>query len=85
MFCGGHSECRPCVQLPWEAQFTLAGAEHGVESALWLQGVYDLALSEMLWRLIAPGEVVADIGANIGYVTSIMAAQVGSARKGAQL
>jgi len=40
-------------------------------------GVYDLVVSELLWRLCDPGETVVDAGANIGYMTSIMANRVG--------
>ncbi len=41
-------------------------------------GVYDLALTEVLWRLLETGDRVADIGANIGYFSLIMGHRVGS-------
>jgi hypothetical protein len=41
-------------------------------------GVYDLPVSESIWRLLDPGEQAIDAGANIGYMTSIMAAKAGS-------
>jgi FkbM family methyltransferase len=40
-------------------------------------GVYDLAVSEVLWRLADPGELAVDVGANVGYMTSIMAKRLG--------
>jgi FkbM family methyltransferase len=40
-------------------------------------GVYDLVLTETLWRLISPGFRVVDIGANIGYFSLLMAHRVG--------
>ncbi|WLT38828.1 FkbM family methyltransferase [Synechocystis sp. B12] len=40
-------------------------------------GVYDLCVSESLWRLIDNREICVDVGANIGYMTSIMAYRVG--------
>ncbi len=40
-------------------------------------GVYDLALTETLWRLISPGCKIADIGANIGYFSLVMAHRAG--------
>jgi FkbM family methyltransferase len=40
-------------------------------------GVYDLAVSEVLWRLIDPGDHVADVGAHCGYMTSLMAVRAG--------
>jgi FkbM family methyltransferase len=44
---------------------------------LWLNGVFDLTVSEVLWRLLEPGEVAVDAGANIGYMTSLLAARAG--------
>jgi FkbM family methyltransferase len=40
-------------------------------------GVYDLVTSETVWRLTDAGETVLDIGANIGYMTSLLAKRVG--------
>lgn len=40
-------------------------------------GVYDLAVSEALWRLVDPGESAIDAGSNIGYTASILARRVG--------
>jgi FkbM family methyltransferase len=37
--------------------------------SLFTTGVYDLAVSEVLARLITPGETVVDAGANVGYMT----------------
>lgn len=39
-------------------------------------GVIDLPVTELLWRLIDPGETVIDVGANMGYMTSIFVAKV---------
>jgi len=41
-------------------------------------GVYDLCLTECIWRLLEPRERAVDVGANIGYVTGLMADRVGS-------
>lgn len=40
-------------------------------------GVYDLPVSEVIWRITEPREAVIDIGANIGYFTRLFAARVG--------
>jgi FkbM family methyltransferase len=40
-------------------------------------GVYDLAVSEVLARLISPGETVIDAGANVGYMTLLAAVAAG--------
>lgn len=39
--------------------------------------VYDLALTETLWRLVSPGCKAADIGANIGYFSLVLAHRAG--------
>lgn len=40
-------------------------------------GLYDLCVSEVIWRLLDPGELALDVGANIGHMTSVMASRVG--------
>jgi FkbM family methyltransferase len=40
-------------------------------------GVYDLAVSEVLARLISPGDTVVDAGANVGYMTLLAAMAAG--------
>ncbi len=41
------------------------------------RGIFDLPVCEVLWRLCEPGELALDVGANIGQMTSVMAAAVG--------
>ncbi len=41
-------------------------------------GVYDLALTETIWRLVSSGAKVADIGANMGYFSLVLAHRVGA-------
>ena len=43
------------------------------------QGVYDLIVSEAITRLLEPGELGVDVGANVGYMTAIMAGRAGPA------
>ncbi|MBD2310994.1 FkbM family methyltransferase [Desertifilum sp. FACHB-1129] len=64
------------VQLPWGIEIKIRPNED-LGLAIWKMGVYDLCVTELLWRLIDPGETTLDIGANIGYMTSIMAQRVG--------
>lgn len=40
-------------------------------------GLFDLLVSETLWRLTGRGETALDIGANIGFMTRILAERVG--------
>jgi FkbM family methyltransferase len=44
-------------------------------------GVYDIALSEALARLIAPGDTIVDAGANVGYATLLASLAAGPAGK----
>jgi len=62
--------------LPWRAPLTVNPNEvHG--QAILRLGVMDLPVTEAIWRLLDAGERAIDVGANIGYMTSIMAARVG--------
>lgn len=45
--------------------------------SIYKTGVYDLALTEILWRLIKPGDFVIDVGANIGYTCGICSLRAG--------
>jgi FkbM family methyltransferase len=64
------------VRLPWGLRITL-DEDDTVSHAIRGQGMYDLVTSEVLWRLVSPGERAADIGANIGYMTSLLARRTG--------
>jgi len=41
--------------------------------------MYDLVTTEVLWRLTGQGERTVDVGANIGYFTSLLAFRTGGA------
>ncbi|MEH1928088.1 MAG: FkbM family methyltransferase [Nostoc sp.] len=63
-------------KLPWGMNIRVRPLEeHG--RILTTLGVIDLAVTEALWRLTEPGELVVDVGANIGYMTAVLAARVG--------
>jgi len=64
------------ITLPWAMSLRVRPNET-IGKAILALGVYDLGVTETLWRLIDPGETVVDVGANIGYVTSLMASRVG--------
>lgn len=51
-------------------------AEH-LGRCLWTTGVYDLAVSEVMFRLVQRGDIVFDAGANIGYMTLLAAVAAG--------
>jgi FkbM family methyltransferase len=62
--------------LPWGLPLIIDTRDNICED-IWLHGVYDLGLTEALWRLSSPGDVIIDVGANIGYTASIFCARVG--------
>ncbi len=51
----------------------------GLSSHLMLDGYWEMWVTEALYDLVRPGMVVADIGANVGYFTLLMAELVGPA------
>ena len=65
------------VELPWKLPLQV-NVQETVGRAIWYLGVYDLVVSECLWRLIERGDIAVDAGANIGYMSSIMAHRCGA-------
>jgi FkbM family methyltransferase len=49
-----------------------------IGAALYMRGVHELSVCEVLWRLADPGEEAVDIGANIGVMTSLLSKRVGA-------
>ncbi|GAP95131.1 FkbM family methyltransferase [Leptolyngbya sp. NIES-2104] len=69
------------VVLPWKMPIRVrAHEEHG--RILTTLGVVDLPVTETLWRLTDPGECAVDVGANVGYMTALLAARVSGASTG---
>jgi FkbM family methyltransferase len=64
------------VRLPWGLRISLDQGDT-VSEAIRHQGIYDLVTTEVLWRLTSRGERTVDVGANIGYVTSLFAVRTG--------
>lgn len=69
---------RLVTTLPWGWPIEVDPNEVHGKPLLHL-GVYDLAVSETLWRLCDAGETALDLGANIGYMTALLARRVGRA------
>src|SRR5262249_53237691 len=65
------------VRLPGGLRIRVRPNEE-IGRSLCTYGLYDLVTTEALVRLLEPGELALDIGANIGYMTGIMAARLGS-------
>ena len=66
------------VDLPWGMQIEV-NLNDQIGSEIFRQRIFDLAVSECAWRLLAPGDRVIDAGANIGYMTMLFAARVAPA------
>lgn len=64
------------VQLPWGLPIRVEPGEE-MGSAICRAGVYELAICECISRLVDPGDLAVDAGANIGQMTSIMALRAG--------
>jgi FkbM family methyltransferase len=69
------SSYRP-LEVAWGGSVLALDDEH-IGQCLGTTGIYDLAVSELLFRLIHPGDLVVDAGANIGYM-SVLAATAGA-------
>lgn len=65
------------IRLPWGSLLEVNTGE-GIGRELFRQGVFDIAVSESAWRLLRPGDRAVDVGANIGYMTSLFAMRVGA-------
>lgn len=59
------------IKLSW-GRMLLANPVHTIGNSLYTFGLYDLALTEMIYRLVRPGDTVIDVGANVGYTTCLM-------------
>jgi len=62
--------------LPWGAELECWPAD-GLGSAILRTGIYDLLATEALFRLTEPGDVVVDVGANVGHMTSALSRAAG--------
>ncbi|PTL76386.1 FkbM family methyltransferase [Vitiosangium sp. GDMCC 1.1324] len=70
------SERERTFSLPWGLPI-IVDPQDTIGRAVWHLGLYDLLVSETLWRLVSPGEQVLDVGANIGHMASVMAMRTG--------
>lgn len=63
------------VRLPWGFPLRVNPRE-SIGQAVIALNVLDLVVTESIWRLLDDGETAADIGANIGHMTSVMGARL---------
>ena len=64
------------LTLPWGLPIRCR-AHEGIGGAIARTGVFELVVTETLFRLADPGELAIDAGANIGYMSGVLAARVG--------
>jgi FkbM family methyltransferase len=64
------------VVLPWGLPIRI-NLHEAVGSNIAREGLYEVDVTETLWRLTEPGDLAIDAGANIGYTTSILGVRVG--------
>ena len=70
------SKTEALVLLPWGLPIKI-NPQEAVGHEIAAQGVYEREVTETLWRLTDPGDLAIDVGANIGYTTSIFGVRVG--------
>ena len=63
-------------KTPWGNQMEI-DVNETIGNSIYSTQIYDLPLSEALWRLTEPGNFVLDIGANIGFVTGLLSYKSG--------
>lgn len=78
----GHALAPPrgqtIVRLPWGLEIECSSTDM-IGRSLIRTGVFEMATTEALARLVDPGDLVLDVGANIGYMTSVLARFAGPA------
>lgn len=67
---------REIAQLPWGLPLEV-GRDEAIGFTILTTGVFDPCVSETMHRLIDPGDLVVDVGANVGYMTSLAAVRAG--------
>ncbi len=64
------------TQLPWGLPLEVHEGD-AIGYSILTGGVFDPCVTEVAHRLVDPGDLVVDVGANIGYFTSLAAARSG--------
>ena len=72
-----HGKESPVVTLPWGSRLAVTATE-SIGSGITRTGVHELPVTEAVYRLLGPGDFAVDVGAHVGYYTSLMAFRVGA-------
>ena len=73
----GPRDGRRVAELPWGLPLEVYLSD-SLGFSIVAGGVFDPCVTETLHRLIDPGELVIDVGANVGYMTSLAASRAGA-------
>lgn len=65
------------VQLPWGHWLSISSKEF-IGNAIWKQGIHEINVCEAIARLVRRGDNVIDVGANVGFTTSLFSKAVGN-------
>ena len=65
------------VRLPWGRDLRVHTAET-IGAGIYSYGIFDLPVCEAITRLLDPGELALEIGANLGQMASLMRSCVGA-------
>ncbi|MBC8110444.1 MAG: FkbM family methyltransferase [Verrucomicrobia bacterium] len=77
---GGKPKSKTLMTLPWGSSF-FVNPKETIGGAIFDMGVYDMALTETVYRLVKASDFCLDVGANIGFVTNLMAVCCGKQGK----
>ncbi len=64
------------VRLAWGSVMTVDGFD-AMGWGIARTSVYELAVTEAMWRLLGPNDLAIDVGANMGYFTGLMTTRAG--------
>lgn len=67
---------RKVARLPWGLDLTVLASD-AIGYSILVGRVFDPCVTETMHRLIDQGDVVVDVGANVGYLTSLAATRAG--------
>ncbi len=88
LFCNSMLICRPMRSFEATAVTTYGGcrlsgkpSDCALNRAIVYRGVFEPTLSAMIWKIVGPGDVCLDAGANAGYFTLLFARRVGPTGK----
>src|ERR1700751_1727563 len=64
------------VPLPWGLEIEVNTGE-SLGWSVYTRSLFETAVTETLWRLARAGDLIVDGGANIGYMSSLLAVKIG--------